>query len=91
MRPILEWYEQLPEPYRSQAIENYAGEIEVAKSLKDAICYGFLWRKTPQGHWYWYGISIRAKRGEFDTPLTKLYPLIAVLEQRQEQFEQLLR
>lgn len=93
MRPVLEWYEDLPEPYRSQAIENYDGNVEFAGSQENAIAYGFLWKKTPQGQGfdYWFNISIRARRGEFDTPLTKLHSLIAVLEKRQKQFEEPLK
>ena len=67
MKPILEWYKDLPEPYRSQAIENYDGKIEFSKSQVDAISNGFVWRTTPQGYLHWSRIIIRARRGEFDT------------------------
>ena len=92
MKPILEWYEQLREPYRSQAIENYDDEGTVlAQSMSEAIGGGFLWLLTEQGLEYWKDVSDRAARGEFDDPITKLKSLITQLEQRQEQFEKLLK
>jgi len=70
MKPILEWYEQLPEPYRSQAIANYDGKRKEANSLERAIVHGFVWSHTPkhQGKNYWLDISDKAKRGEFTKP-----------------------
>jgi hypothetical protein len=73
MKPILEWFELLPEPYRSQAIENYNPEWE-KKSVKgingnevaDSLDCGFQFEKTPQGFKYWLAIFNRALSGEFD-------------------------
>ena len=94
MKPILEWYQELPEPIRSQAIENYDHDFAsrvngMASSYRQAISSGFSW-KTKQGVYYWLDIHERAESGEFDTPLTKLHLLIAKLEERQEQFEKLI-
>lgn len=90
MKPILEWYEQLPEPIRSQAIENYDSYFKYAKSLYESIVFGFKCSKTEQGRDYWIDIRNRAKKGEFDDPIEKLKQLITKLEERQEQFEKLL-
>lgn len=93
MKPILEWYEQLPEPIRSQAIDNYDGQFEFASSSAAAICDGFDWSLTKikgQGVEQWLEIYNRAERGEFDDPITKLHQLITKLEERQKQFETLI-
>ena len=68
MKPILEWYEQLPEPIRSQAIANYDGTEMDVESLHDAIFSGIHWRKTPEGDDYWSDIHTKAEDGEFDKP-----------------------
>ena len=72
-KTILEWLNQLPEPYKSQAIENtknddpFSGN-EIVDSLWKAIDGGFLWSSTPQGSDYWFEITARAANGEFNTP-----------------------
>lgn len=71
MKPILEWYQDLPEPIRSQAIENYDPDFaklvnEMASSQSEAIWYGFSWLKTKQCGYYWAKICDRAESGEFD-------------------------
>jgi cobalamin biosynthesis Mg chelatase CobN len=53
MKTILEWYEELPEPIRSQAIANYDYENSVAITLSGAIATGFNWGTTPEGFDYW--------------------------------------
>lgn len=72
MKPILEWYEDLPEPYRSQAIENYNPEY-VNKShfifnnpIAQSLFYGFVWADTKQGYQYWNSVTDKAISGEFD-------------------------
>jgi len=68
-----EWFEQLPEPIRTQAIENtkhaqpYTGD-NIFESLYSALFGGFNWDLTKQGEEYWNRIADRAYRGEFDTP-----------------------
>ena len=52
-KKITEWFEDLIEPIRSQAIENYYGDTHYAKSLIGAINLGFFWIYTPQGQVYW--------------------------------------
>ena len=58
MKTIKEWLEELPEPYKTQALTNmknfalYAGEYEVT-SLDKAIEWAFYWGQTPEGLSYW--------------------------------------
>jgi hypothetical protein len=60
MMKVLEWYEELPEPIRSQAIKNYnfqntiRNEESVA-SKRIAIDH-FNWEGTPEGFDYWNDI-----------------------------------
>ena len=95
MKPILEWYQDLPEPIRSQAIENYDPEFAkrvngITPSQSGAISSGFIWAETVHGNDYWLDICNRAAMGEFDDPIEKLNSLIAKLEERQEQFEKMI-
>lgn len=50
-----EWLEELPEPYRTQAIENTEATLllERVESLKMAVKCAFVWRNSTQGHEYW--------------------------------------
>lgn len=55
MKTILEWYQELPEPYRTQAIKNCVdgrGQVEV-ESRNLAISGGFDWWTSPEGGRYW--------------------------------------
>ncbi len=68
------WFDNyLPDPYRSQAIENHNNDpeprSEFENSLASAIHGGFVWNDTPQSHNYWADLRARAKSGEFNTPL----------------------
>lgn len=68
---ITEWLEQLPEPARTQALNNtevcpYPGnENKELPSLFLAISMGFIWHQTPEGINYWSDIHDRAQKGEF--------------------------
>ena len=56
MKTIKEWLEELPEPYRSQALENAEKEKSLEglePSLGQALLAGFRWSNTNQGHAYW--------------------------------------
>jgi hypothetical protein len=55
MKTILEYFNELPEPYRSQAIENTDGKdknIQVM-DLAQALLCGFDWQDSKQGAYYW--------------------------------------
>jgi hypothetical protein len=51
----MEFFNQLQEPYKSQAIANYDEEYDsiVPRTLYEAITYGFEWEGTNEGHDYW--------------------------------------
>ena len=55
MKTILEWLQELPEPYRSESIDNVtkAKRMEKRKCLEDALLSAFLWEETKQGWEYW--------------------------------------
>jgi hypothetical protein len=66
-KPTLEWFWQLPEPYRTQAIENSTRPYSVYQSLARALISNFTWESTPQKKFYWHDIYERAELGEFDS------------------------
>jgi hypothetical protein len=71
-KTIKEWLETLPEPYRTQALENTKDLApnrltEYTSSLPDALFCAFAWGKSPEGNEYWTEVSIRASKVEFDT------------------------
>jgi len=68
------WFDNyLPEPYRSEALDNYDedfnGEHQVL-SVAAAIQTGFDWQLTPESQKikYWRELFERACKGEFDKP-----------------------
>lgn len=75
-KTVREWLEELPEPYRSQAMDNLV-KYPLPKSrtlfsnIGDALLYGFDWDLTPQGFSYWHrikhGIIIQAAPTERQT------------------------
>lgn len=68
-KTIKEWFETLPEPIRSQALENAKWALfMVCKDLETAIYEGFSWNRTPkdQGYDYWESITTRVSSGEFN-------------------------
>ena len=72
-KTILEWFNQLPEPYMSQAIENAKNNDqfygnEIVGSLAEAIGLGFIWHETPQNFSYWNSVHADVKNGEFHLP-----------------------
>ncbi len=73
MKTITQWLQSLPEPYRSQALnqpENIQFEgfphSRLVKDLHEALNVAFLWADTEQGSEYWGYIAGRAEDGEFD-------------------------
>jgi hypothetical protein len=57
MKTIKEYLEELPEPWRSQALENYDPKFhphtKTTSSLESAISWAFDWSESPEGHEYW--------------------------------------
>lgn len=64
------WYfhEYLPEPYRSQAIDNTDYDWLLVDSLSIALRRGFVWEQSPQGHAQWEELYNRIESGEFNQP-----------------------
>jgi hypothetical protein len=60
-KTIRVYYEEFPEPYKSQAIFNadsqIKGKIDInittVDNIVESLCTGFRWLQTPQGHGYW--------------------------------------
>ena len=75
-----EWYQQLPEPIRSQAVANSRGLDVIYSTLSGCLFANFTWTQTAQGEDYWYEIHFRAQYGEFDQPEPNLHGWIAVTD-----------
>jgi hypothetical protein len=95
MKPILEWYKDLPEPIRSQAIANYdpnyCNHDEEAYSLSKAFLDGFSWGGSNEGFIYWDDIDDKAEAGYYDKPQSpleqSLSDLTKTLEEMKESIE----
>lgn len=66
MKTIKEWLETLPEPYRSQALENMNknNSDEKMNSLSNTLGIAFVWGNTKQGSLYWNDVYESAKKAE---------------------------
>ena len=55
MKTIKKWLEELPEPYRTQALDNLSEEDGLIESetMEYAIRAAFVWFHTEEGHTYW--------------------------------------
>jgi hypothetical protein len=63
MKTYVDWFNELPEPYRTQALENVRSgrcehshryeETDTFISMAEAITMTMHWSATPQGHEYW--------------------------------------
>ena len=54
-KTIRQWLEEIPEPYRTQAIEN-AHDCSlgyITETSRDGLFAAFTWQGSPQGHDYW--------------------------------------
>lgn len=77
MKTAKEWFEQLPEPIRTQAINN----LDADSSKKEfeqfhvAVGHAFNWELTEQGTDYWNNIFNRAYMGEFTPNLNGWIPV----------------
>lgn len=58
-KTIREWFEELPEPYRSEAIDNCKRCDNEEVSLPDALQAGFNWSTSKQGHSYWSKLNLK--------------------------------
>lgn len=70
-RPLSEWLEMLPEPYRSQAITNTNScdwmTLEAHTYFRNVIKESFSWAGTPheQGFEYWHAVYQSWLSGDF--------------------------
>lgn len=55
MKTIREWIEELPEPYRTQAIDNTSESVLTVEeqSLYEAVIGAFNWKESTEGFKYW--------------------------------------
>ena len=67
-KTIEQWFQELPEPYRTKALENckQPNDNEVVNSMIAALASGFLWQDTPEGESYWDDIFLTLQAAEFD-------------------------
>ena len=65
---FMQQLEKLPEPYRTQAIENLVEDNShiICRSISDAVIRGFNWSDTPQGLHYWADLHNRLDGGFMD-------------------------
>jgi hypothetical protein len=68
-KTVKEWFEGLPEPYRTQALENLNCPEHIAYDMSDAIGVGFVWENTSQGHEYWLDLAMQYDRDEITLEL----------------------
>jgi len=75
MKTIREHLETLPEPWRTQALENTPKEkqAEDSPSLVHSLFNAFAWSESPQGEDPWHAIWMQAKQG----PVTLTIELVA--------------
>ena len=65
-KTIKEWFEELPEPYKTQVLTNCKIPDEIVGSKLEAIAIGFLWSDTPEGEEYWHDVFLTLEAAEFD-------------------------
>jgi len=80
MKTAKEWFEQLPEPIRTQAKENSSYLNDIYSNLAECLQMNFGWSSTIQGHTYWSKIRNRAQSGEFNQPTPNIHGWIPVGE-----------
>jgi hypothetical protein len=67
MKKICSWYKTLPEPQRSEALNNLSYLLSQRKSpnLVDALRDGFHWKTSKEGHEYWDIFTKEIESDEF--------------------------
>jgi len=68
------FYDQLPEPYRTQAKENYDDDFssDNPRSLRKALTLGFSWGRTSQDADYWNALDTMIYKDELPIEQPKL-------------------
>lgn len=71
------FYDQLPEPIRGWAKENWDEKFtgkHVPETLLSAIYWGFNWEKSPQGESFWYFVYNKCTSKSLLTDAKKNFP-----------------
>lgn len=60
MKTIREWLEELPQPYRGQALANMRPQNKDIEenTLQDGLQGAFVWSKTKEGRRYWQKVYL---------------------------------
>lgn len=53
MKKIREWFELLPEEYKSKALKSMVNGENEQESMAAALSNGLIWQSTPDGKEYW--------------------------------------
>jgi hypothetical protein len=53
MKKIREWFELLPEEYRTKALKSMVNGESEQESMAAALSNGLIWLHTPDGKEYW--------------------------------------
>jgi len=54
MKSVKDWIDGFPEPFRTQALNNATGNLDVKVETGIAALYRlFAWNKSPEGWSYW--------------------------------------
>ena len=53
MKKIREWFELLPEEYKSKALKSMVNGETEQESMVAALSNGLIWKHTPEGKEYW--------------------------------------
>lgn len=94
MKSITDWYQEFPEPYRTQALENYDPEYELHGEYDgtraDSVICGFDWGESRQGidHWNEFHNILLSVHDNEPIPTNPTYEQ---LEQRVKELEDVLR
>lgn len=75
MKTPQQWAEHLPEPIRTQFLENIdKGYNEETKTLSHSIYRSFTWHKTAQGAQYWLDVYVKSNAGKYEITPPKPIP-----------------
>jgi hypothetical protein len=52
-KPLKDWFNELPEPYRTKAIKNTKNLDITIDSIESGLLCAFMWSTTEEGYSYW--------------------------------------
>lgn len=66
MKSVKQWFEALPEPYKTQALNNTQQHrvTRETTALSGAVMIAFEWGKTTEGFDYWDSLYRKIQKGE---------------------------